>query len=80
MAATGWLASLARRAPLVLNVQDIFPDVAVELGLLTNRAHDQRRSRARTLVVRALRGRDRAVRRHAHERGGQASASQRLCM
>ena len=36
MAATGWLASVARRAPLVLNVQDIFPDVAVELGLLTN--------------------------------------------
>ena len=26
MAATGWLASLARRSPLVLNVQDIFPD------------------------------------------------------
>jgi colanic acid biosynthesis glycosyl transferase WcaI len=37
MAATGWLASLARRAPLVLNVQDIFPDVAVELGLLRGR-------------------------------------------
>jgi colanic acid biosynthesis glycosyl transferase WcaI len=34
MAATGWAASLARRAPLVLNVQDVFPDVAVELGLL----------------------------------------------
>jgi colanic acid biosynthesis glycosyl transferase WcaI len=37
MAATGWFASLARRAPLVLNVQDIFPDVAVELGLLRGR-------------------------------------------
>jgi colanic acid biosynthesis glycosyl transferase WcaI len=37
MAATGWLASLARRAPLVLNVQDIFPDVAVELGVLHGR-------------------------------------------
>ncbi len=37
MAATGWLASLARRAPLVLNVQDVFPDVAVELGLLRGR-------------------------------------------
>ena len=34
------LAGLAvarlRRAPLVFNIQDIFPDVAVELGLLTN--------------------------------------------
>ena len=38
MAATGWLASLARRCPLVLNVQDVFPDVAVELGLLRNPA------------------------------------------
>jgi colanic acid biosynthesis glycosyl transferase WcaI len=37
MAATGWLASVARRAPLVLNLQDIFPDVAVELGLLRGR-------------------------------------------
>ena len=34
MAATGWLIARARRAPLVLNVQDIFPDVAVELGVL----------------------------------------------
>ncbi|MBX6372517.1 MAG: glycosyltransferase family 4 protein [Acidothermus sp.] len=34
MAATGWFAALARRAPLVLNVQDVFPDVAVELGIL----------------------------------------------
>lgn len=37
MAATGWLASLPRRAPLVLNVQDVFPDVAVELGVLRGR-------------------------------------------
>jgi putative colanic acid biosynthesis glycosyltransferase WcaI len=37
MAATGWLAALARRAPLVLNVQDVFPDVAVELGALRGR-------------------------------------------
>lgn len=35
------LAGLAvaklRRAPFVFNIQDVFPDVAVELGLLTNR-------------------------------------------
>jgi colanic acid biosynthesis glycosyl transferase WcaI len=37
MAATGWLAALGRRAPLVLNVQDVFPDVAVELGVLRGR-------------------------------------------
>lgn len=34
---TGWVAGLARRAPLVFNVQDVFPDVAVEVGALTNR-------------------------------------------
>jgi len=38
MAATGFLVSVARRAPLVLNVQDVFPDVAVELGVLRGRA------------------------------------------
>ncbi len=33
----GWLAARRRRVPFVFNVQDIFPDVTVELGLLTNR-------------------------------------------
>jgi colanic acid biosynthesis glycosyl transferase WcaI len=32
----GWLAARARRAPFVFNIQDIFPDVAVELGIITN--------------------------------------------
>lgn len=34
---TGWAMGLARRAPLVFNVQDVFPDVAVEVGALTDR-------------------------------------------
>lgn len=34
----GWLISTARRASFVFNVQDVYPDVAIELGLLTNRA------------------------------------------
>ena len=34
---SGWLAARRRRAPMVFNVQDVFPDVAVELGYLTNR-------------------------------------------
>ena len=32
-----WLTSLLRRAPFVFNVQDIFPDVAVEVGAISNR-------------------------------------------
>ena len=31
----GRIAATIRRAPLVFNIQDVFPDVAVELGLLT---------------------------------------------
>ena len=34
---TGWVAHLTRRAPLVFNVQDIFPDAAVRTGAITNR-------------------------------------------
>ena len=34
----GWAVASARHAPLVFNVQDVYPDVAVELGLLSNRA------------------------------------------
>lgn len=32
----GWLAASTRRAPFVFNIQDVFPDVAVELGAITN--------------------------------------------
>lgn len=31
---TGWAAARARRAPLVFNIQDVYPDVAFELGVL----------------------------------------------
>jgi colanic acid biosynthesis glycosyl transferase WcaI len=33
----GWAGARARRVPFVFNIQDVFPDVAVELGLLTDR-------------------------------------------
>jgi colanic acid biosynthesis glycosyl transferase WcaI len=33
----GWSVARLRRAPFVFNIQDVFPDVAVELGVLTNR-------------------------------------------
>jgi len=33
----GWIASIFRRAPFVFNIQDVYPDVAVEVGAITNR-------------------------------------------
>lgn len=33
----GWVVSRFHRVPLVFNIQDVFPDVAVELGLLRGR-------------------------------------------
>ena len=36
---TGWVAGRLRRAPLVFNVQDIFPDAAVASGALSTRSH-----------------------------------------
>ncbi|MCC5953319.1 MAG: glycosyltransferase family 4 protein [Acidimicrobiia bacterium] len=32
----GWSVARSRRVPFVFNIQDVFPDVAVELGLLTD--------------------------------------------
>ena len=32
----GWIAARLRRVPFVFNIQDIFPDVAVEVGAITN--------------------------------------------
>ena len=37
LAATGWAVAKRRKASFVFNVQDIYPDVAVELGMLTNK-------------------------------------------
>jgi colanic acid biosynthesis glycosyl transferase WcaI len=32
----GWSVARTRRVPFVFNIQDVFPDVAVELGMITN--------------------------------------------
>jgi colanic acid biosynthesis glycosyl transferase WcaI len=36
LGAGGWLAARRWRVPFVFNIQDVFPDVAVELGAITN--------------------------------------------
>jgi colanic acid biosynthesis glycosyl transferase WcaI len=35
LGAAGWATARLRRVPFVFNIQDVFPDVAIELGLLT---------------------------------------------
>jgi len=37
MGLTGWCSHLVRRGPLVFNIQDVFPDAAVETGAITDR-------------------------------------------
>ena len=34
---TGWFASRLRRCPMIFNIQDVFPDAAVETGAISNR-------------------------------------------
>ncbi len=36
LGAAGWVAAALRRIPWVFNIQDVFPDVAVELGAITD--------------------------------------------
>ena len=36
LGAAGWLAARAHRVPFVFNIQDVFPDVAIELGAITS--------------------------------------------
>jgi len=36
LAVVGWLAAERHRCPLILDIQDIFPDVAVEVGAITS--------------------------------------------
>jgi colanic acid biosynthesis glycosyl transferase WcaI len=51
---SGWCAARLRRAPFVFNVQDIFPDVAVEVGAISSRP-----------VIRLLRWLERFIYRRA---------------
>ena len=54
MGLTGWVTHLVRRGPLVFNIQDVFPDAAVETGAITEQV-DHRRgpvARARQLPPR----------------------------
>lgn len=37
LGAAGWAVARSRRIPFVFNIQDVFPDVAVELGAISNR-------------------------------------------
>lgn len=37
MGLTGWLVHLVRRGPLIFNIQDVFPDAAVQSGAISNR-------------------------------------------
>ncbi len=36
MGLTGWVTHLIRRGPLIFNIQDVFPDAAVQTGAITN--------------------------------------------
>lgn len=47
---SAWLLGLLRRVPFIYNVQEIYPDVAVSLGVLRNRA-----------MIRALEGLERFI-------------------
>ena len=34
---TGWITKVIRRAPLVFNIQDVFPDAAIQTGAISNK-------------------------------------------
>lgn len=38
LGAIGWLVARVRRAPLIFNVQDVFPDAVIKTGAVSNRA------------------------------------------
>ncbi len=74
---TGWIVSRLRRAPLVFNIQDVFPDAAVETGAITNRHDDSRRRVARTSELPGGGCGHRAVRRSPRQRRGEDASGGR---
>ncbi len=67
----GWAVARARRVPFVFNIQDVFPDVAVELGLLTGQRVIAAASLARADDLPPVRRGHGAVRRPGRQRAGQ---------
>lgn len=57
MGLTGWLTHLVRRGPLIFNIQDVFPDAAVQTGAIT----DERLIRLAKWLERVSYGRAAAV-------------------
>lgn len=55
LGATGWFVARRRRAPLFVNVQDVFPDAAIETGAITNRMVIRAARRLETWVYRRAR-------------------------
>jgi colanic acid biosynthesis glycosyl transferase WcaI len=68
---TGWLAGRFRRAPLVFNIQDVFPDAAVRTGAITNRRIIAAAVVARACQLPPRRRGHRPQRRPATQRGRQ---------
>jgi len=62
LAVAGWLAAERHRCPLILDIQDVFPDVAIEVGAITSPPvidlfrHLERFCYGRAAAVRVLSG------------------------
>ena len=72
---TGRLVAWTHRAPLVFNIQDVFPDAAVETGAITNRHVIRVASWLERRQLPRRRRRHRAVRRPARQRRRQGAAA-----
>ena len=68
---TGWIVARVRRAPLVFNIQDVFPDAAVETGAVVQPRRHRAGASPRTLELPGRRRGDGAVRGSAGQRGRQ---------
>ena len=71
--ADGWGDGRRAGGPLVFNIQDVFPDVAIEVGAITDRPGRAGGPVAGAGQLPAGRRRHRAVRRPARQRGRQAA-------
>ena len=71
MGLTGRLVAWSHRAPQVFNIQDVFPDAAVETGAITDRRVIAVAGVARAAQLPPRRRRDGALRRPPRQRRGQ---------
>ena len=71
---TGWTTHLIRRGPLIFNIQDVFPDAAIQTGAITNKPDHRRGKKTGARQLQPCRRGHGSQHRSSRQRGGKGAS------